>query len=58
VVRKRRRLEEILLSEGLLDDRQLEVARAEQERTGHSLGRVLIDLGMVLESSLVEALAK
>jgi len=57
VVRKRRRLEEILLSEGLLDERQLEIARAEQERTGHSLGRVLIDLGMVRESSLVEALA-
>ena len=57
MVRKRRRLEEILLSEGLLDERQLEIARAEQERTGHSLGRVLIDLGMVRESSLVEALA-
>jgi type IV pilus assembly protein PilB len=58
VVRKRRRLEEILLSEGLLNDEQLNVARAEQERTGNSLGRVLIDLGMVRESALVAALAK
>jgi type IV pilus assembly protein PilB len=57
VVRKRRRLEEILLSEGLLDEQQLEIARAEQERTGNSLGRVLIDLDMVREATLVAALA-
>ncbi|MFN2643156.1 MAG: GspE/PulE family protein [Actinomycetota bacterium] len=55
---RKRRLEEILLSEGLLDAAQLETARAEQARTKGSLGRVLIELGMVTEGALVAALAK
>jgi type IV pilus assembly protein PilB len=55
---RKRRLEEILLAEGLLDADQLELARAEQAKTKSSLGRVLIELGMISEGALVAALAK
>jgi hypothetical protein len=44
---KKRRLEEILLAEGLIDEDQLELARAEQARTKTSLGRVLIEMVLV-----------
>jgi type IV pilus assembly protein PilB len=49
---------EVLVEEGLITSDQLERAAAEQERVGRSLGRVLIDLGLVKEPDLVAVLAR
>jgi type IV pilus assembly protein PilB len=57
-VKKIKDLSDVLLEEGLIDPDQLEQATAEQERLGRTLGRVLIDLGMVKETDLVAALAR
>jgi type IV pilus assembly protein PilB len=51
------RLGDILVQEGLLSPGDLARALSEQERTGASLGRVLIGLGLVTEAGLVAALA-
>ena len=48
----------MLLEEGLVTYEQLEEAQSEQSRSGKGLGRVLIDLGFVVEQELVSALAK
>jgi type IV pilus assembly protein PilB len=53
-----KQLGDILLEGGLVDRDQLSTAVQEQQRLGRSLGRVLVDLGMVTESQLVAALAK
>ncbi len=55
---RRAQLDEILLAEDVIGPEELELARAEQARTGHSLGRALLELGLVTESGLVSALAK
>src|SRR5918996_2688211 len=57
-VRKIKDLADVLLEEGLITADQLAQATAEQERLGRSLGRVLIDLGLVKEADLVAALAR
>src|SRR5918999_121386 len=57
-VRKIKDLADVLLEEGLITADQLAQATAEQERLGRTLGRVLIDLGMVKETDLVAALAR
>jgi type IV pilus assembly protein PilB len=57
-VKKIKDLADVLLEEGLIDAAQLEEATAEQERLGRTLGRVLIELGMVKETDLVSALAR
>jgi type IV pilus assembly protein PilB len=49
---------EVLVDEGLITTDQLERAAAEQERVGRSLGRVLIDLGLIKEPDLVAVLAR
>jgi type IV pilus assembly protein PilB len=49
---------DVLVEEGLITIEQLERAAAEQERVGRSLGRVLIDLGLVKEADLVAVLAR
>ena len=56
-VRSTKSLPEILIDEGLLSAAQLDAAREEQQRTGRSLGRILIELGMIEEAALVRALA-
>jgi len=56
-VKRTRALGEILIDDGLITAEQLESARAESENTGKSLGRILIDLGVVGEAALVKALA-
>jgi type IV pilus assembly protein PilB len=53
-----RQLSDVLLEEQLIAPADLERASEEQERTGRSLGRVLIDMGLFTESQLVAALAK
>jgi len=47
----------LLIARGLLTAEQLEAALEEQERTHRSLGRVLIDQGLVSEAGLVSTLA-
>jgi type IV pilus assembly protein PilB len=51
-------LADILLSEGLVDEGRLTAAYDEHRRLGRSLGRVLVDQGVLTESQLVAALAQ
>src|SRR3954469_18705102 len=51
-------LADILLSERLVDEGQLNAAFDEQQRVGRSLGRVLVEQGVLTESQLVAALAQ
>jgi len=57
-VKRLKDLADVLLEEGLITEQQLEMAQVEQEQKGRSLGRVLIELGMVKETDLVAALAR
>jgi type IV pilus assembly protein PilB len=52
-----KQLGDILLEGGHVTREQLEHAVQEQRRLGRSLGRVLVDLGVLTESQLVAALA-
>lgn len=54
----RRRVGEILVDAGIIDEMQLASALGEQSRWGRRLGVTLIKLGMVEEGHLVRALAK
>ncbi|HEX6261533.1 MAG TPA: ATPase, T2SS/T4P/T4SS family, partial [Actinomycetota bacterium] len=56
-MRKTKDLGEVLVDEGLITEDDLGKAHEEQERSGRSLGRVLLDLNLVDETKLVEALA-
>jgi len=51
-------LGEILLNEGYVTEEDLGVALSEQAERGKSLGRVLVELGMLSEAQLVSALAQ
>jgi type IV pilus assembly protein PilB len=51
-------LGEILVEEGLITAEQLTQASEEMDRLGSSLGRVLIEMGMLKEPDLVAALAR
>ncbi len=52
-----RQLSDVLLSEQVITRSQLARAEQEQQRSGKSLGRVLIELRLATEASLVAALA-
>jgi type IV pilus assembly protein PilB len=54
----RKKLGEILIEEGLIDQRGLRAALAEQQRWGGPLGRVLIELRLLTEASLIDALGR
>ena len=54
----RKRLGELLLEAGLIDEPTLRVALTEQRRYGGHLGRVLVDMKKVLEEDLVAALSR
>jgi MSHA biogenesis protein MshE len=56
--RRRVRVGELLLEQQLVTQEQLNIALAEQKRTGRKLGRVLTDLGYVSEQVFHEALAR
>jgi type IV pilus assembly protein PilB len=56
-VKRTRALGEILVEDGLITEEQLDQARHESEQSGKSLGRTLIDMGLVNEAALVKALA-
>jgi type IV pilus assembly protein PilB len=51
-------LADVLLDEGLITEEDLRRARVQQEQTGKSLGRVLIEMALFTESDLVAALAR
>ncbi len=53
----RKRLGEILIEAGVIDDMQLKTALAEQKRWGDRLGNVLIGLGFVSEDVMAKALS-
>jgi type IV pilus assembly protein PilB len=53
----RRKLGELLLAAGVVDETRLKAALAEQKRWGGKLGRTLIDLGYVREDIMVKALS-
>lgn len=55
---KKRRLGEILLTSGLIDELQLKAALAEQRKWGGRLGRTLVEMGFVDEASMVAALSR
>jgi len=56
-VKRTRALGEILVDEGFITQEQLDEVRRESEQSGKSLGRTLIDAGLVAEGALVKALA-
>ncbi len=51
-----RRIGELLLAKGLITAKQLEQALEEQKLTGKILGRILIDMGLVKEDDILQAL--
>jgi type IV pilus assembly protein PilB len=58
VTRRSKQLGDLLVEEGKLTAAQLETAETEQRRVGRSLGRVLVDLGMLSEGELLATLAR
>lgn len=54
----RRRLGELLIEAGLIDEATLRAALTEQRRFGGHLGRVLVDMKKVAEEALVGALSR
>lgn len=55
---KKRRLGEILLEAGVVDEPKLQAALTEQRRWGGKLGRTLVEMGFVDEDSMVRALSR
>lgn len=53
----RKRLGEILVQAGVLDEPRLRAALAEQRRWGGPLGRILVDMKLVSEDAMVQALS-
>jgi type IV pilus assembly protein PilB len=53
----RKRLGEILMAAGVLDEGKLRAALAEQRRWGGHLGRILVDMKALSEDTMVAALA-
>lgn len=51
----RLKLEELLLRHGVIDQEQLQRARAEQKTLGGDLGRVLVDMGYLTDELLCRA---
>jgi type IV pilus assembly protein PilB len=58
MVAPRKQMADILIDRGLITAEQMQLAAAEQRRVGRTLGRVLVELGMVTESQLVAAIAQ
>ena len=57
-LRKKIRLGDLLVQHRMISDRQLSEALQEQKRSGHKLGRVLVQLGAVSENDLLDFLGK
>lgn len=56
--RVRRRLGELLIDAGLLDEVRLKAALSEQKKWGGRLGRVVVEMGFVDESAMCRVLAQ
>ncbi|MGM0608021.1 MAG: type IV-A pilus assembly ATPase PilB [Candidatus Muiribacteriota bacterium] len=56
--KKRLRIGDALLEEGLIDEEQLQKALQIQKKTGKRLGKIFVEMGLVSEQDMVEALAK
>lgn len=54
----RKRLGELLLEAGVIDENQLQAALGHQRKWGGRLGQALVDLKLVSEARLVEALSR
>ena len=58
-VRRRLRLGEVLVKEGIISEAQVESALAAQKQSkGKRLGEVLVDMRLVDEATIVKTLAK
>jgi SOS response regulatory protein OraA/RecX len=53
-----RRIGEILVLRGLLDEKDVSAALAEQQRSGRRLGQILLDRGLVSSTAIDSALAE
>src|SRR3990170_636112 len=53
----RKRLGEILVQAGVLDETRLRAGLAEQRRWGGPLGRILVDMRLITEDAMVQALS-
>lgn len=56
--RRKIRLGDLLVQHKIISEKQLEQALAEQKRSGHKLGRVLVQLGHVSEDDLLDFLGR
>jgi type IV pilus assembly protein PilB len=54
----RKKIGEILIAAGVLDEARLRAALIEQQRWGGPLGRMLVDLKLIDEPTLVDALSR
>src|SRR5262245_2899477 len=54
---ERIRLGDLLIQQNLLSGEQLQLALAEQKRSGRRLGRIFVDSGYVTEEAIARALA-
>ena len=57
-IQKTQTLGAVLIEEGLLRPDQMTLALAEQKRTGHLLGKVLVDMDLASEEQIAQALAR
>lgn len=55
---ERRKLGEMLVAAGVLDDAQLQAALEEQQHWGEPLGRTLVQMGVLSEDVVVRALSR
>jgi MSHA biogenesis protein MshE len=55
--RKRIRLGDLLVEQGLITEDQLKLALAEQRKLGMKLGRTLVEIGLTTENEILEALS-
>lgn len=55
---RRRRLGDLLIEAGLLDEQQLKAALNEQRKWGGRLGRTVVEMGFVTETAMSEVLAR
>ena len=56
--RKKIRIGDLLVQNGVIAEQQLMQALAEQKKTGHKLGNTLVELGFVQEQKLLEFLSQ
>ena len=56
--RKKIRIGDLLVEHKLISEKQLNTALAEQKKSGHKLGRTLIELGYIREDQLLELLSR